>query len=86
MLVNHCAATGLIHEGGKVRGVVCEDGETGQSYRLRAACVINATGVWVDGLRERDGEATGRPAPSLVAPSQGVHLVVDRSFLPDDPR
>ena len=84
LLVNHCAATGLIHEGGKVRGVVCEDGETGQSYRLRAACVINATGVWVDGLRERDGEATGRPAPSLVAPSQGVHLVVDRSFLPDD--
>ena len=84
LLVNHCAATALIHEAGRVAGVVCEDHETGQAYPLRARCVINATGVWVDVLRQKDGEATGRPARPMVAPSQGVHLVVDREFLPGD--
>ncbi|RPH41617.1 MAG: FAD-dependent oxidoreductase, partial [Burkholderiales bacterium] len=32
----------------------------------------------------RDGEALGRTAAPIVAPSQGVHLVVDRAFLPGD--
>ncbi|MBX3660507.1 MAG: glycerol-3-phosphate dehydrogenase/oxidase [Ramlibacter sp.] len=84
LLVNYCAATGLIHEEGKVAGLVCEDRASGQSFALRAGCVVNATGVWVDELRSRDGEATGRPARPMVAPSQGVHLVVDREFLVGD--
>ncbi len=84
LLVNHCPATELVHEGGKVTGLVCEDRESGRSFRLQAACVINAAGVWVDELRQRDGEATGRTATALVAPSQGVHLTVDRGFLPGD--
>ncbi len=84
LLVNHCPATELIHDAGRVTGLVCEDRESGRTFRLQAACVVNAAGVWVDGLRQRDGEATGRPTRSLVAPSQGVHLVVDRGFLPGD--
>jgi hypothetical protein len=46
--------------------------------------VVNATGVWVDALRQMDGEAIGRPVKPMVAPSQGVHIVVDREFLPSD--
>jgi glycerol-3-phosphate dehydrogenase len=84
LLVNYCATTGLLHEGGKVAGLTCRDGETGQDYTLRARCVINATGVWVDALRQMDGEAIGRRAKPMVAPSQGVHVVVDREFLPTD--
>ena len=84
LLVNYCAATGLQHEGGRVAGLVCEDRETGRAYRLRARSVVNATGVWVDELRQMDGRAIGRPTRPLVAPSQGVHLVVDREFLPTD--
>jgi glycerol-3-phosphate dehydrogenase len=34
--------------------------------------------------RQKDGEAIGRPVKPMVAPSQGVHLVVDREFLPGD--
>ena len=49
-----------------------------------AGRVVNATGVWVDVLRERDAEAAGQTAAPLVAPSQGVHLVVDQSFSPGD--
>jgi glycerol-3-phosphate dehydrogenase len=81
-LVNYCAATGLIHEGGKVAGLHLQDQETGKSFDLRAKCVVNAAGVWVDKLRLLDGQALGRADKAMVAPSQGVHIVVDRSFLP----
>jgi glycerol-3-phosphate dehydrogenase len=84
LVVNHCAATGLLHEGGRVAGVKCEDRETGQWFEVRARCVVNAAGVWVDQLRQLDGEATGRPVKPMLAPSQGVHLVVDREFLPGE--
>jgi glycerol-3-phosphate dehydrogenase len=51
---------------------------------VSARCVINAAGVWVDQFRQADGEAIGRPVQALVAPSQGVHVVVDREFLPGE--
>ena len=47
--------------------------------------MINASGVWVDALREKDAQQESAAAfKPLVAPSQGVHLVVDRSFLQGD--
>lgn len=84
LLVNYCAAESLIHADGKVAGVNCRDTETGKPYAIRAKCVVNATGVWVDNLRQQDGEAIGRKVKPMVAPSQGVHAVVDRDFLPGD--
>ena len=82
LLVNYCAADSLIHESGKVAGLRCRDTETGRSFEVRARCVVNATGVWVDELRQQDGAAIGRTVKPMVAPSQGVHAVVDREFLP----
>lgn len=84
LVVNHCGAERLVHEDGKVRGLVARDAETGLAYAVRAQCVVNATGVWVDALRQADGQATHGRADPLVAPSQGVHLVVDRGFWPGD--
>jgi len=88
LLVNYCRADDLISEGGKVVGLRCTDVESGQALELRARCVINATGVWVDDLRQKDGEANRgdgrRPTRPMVAPSQGVHMVVDREFLAGD--
>lgn len=84
LLVNYCPVRELIHTSGKVAGFVCEDSLTGQQYTVRARSVVNATGVWVDALRQMDGEAIGRPVKPIVAPSQGVHIVVDREFLPSD--
>jgi glycerol-3-phosphate dehydrogenase len=77
-VLNHCAAVGLMHEGGRIAGVVVENRESGQRHALRTRCVINATGVWVDAVRRMDRAPRG----DLVAPSQGVHVVVDRDFLP----
>ena len=84
MLLNYCAASALMHEDGKVVGLRCEDRESGRSFALQAGCVVNATGVWVDELRQQDGQAMGRVVRPMVAPSQGVHLVVDSSFLGGD--
>lgn len=85
LLLNHCPAIALVHEKGQVRGVQVRDAETGQSATLRARCVVNATGVWVDAIRDMDSAAGGEAAavrPRMVAPSQGVHLIVDRQFSP----
>ena len=82
LLVNYCAAQTLIHEGGQVAGLQCRDEETGQNYAVRARCVINAAGVWVDALRQQDGAATGLPTAPIVRPSQGVHVAVDGAFMP----
>lgn len=84
LLVNYCEVTALLHEAGKLVGLRCTDNETGRDYRVQARCVINAAGVWVDRLRQMDGAAMQRSAAPMVAPSQGVHIVVDQAFLPSD--
>jgi len=85
LLLNYCRADALLYDDGRIAGVACTDTRGVGTYRLRSRCVINATGVWVDALREKDSarESSGNFKP-LVAPSQGVHLVVDRSFLQGD--
>ncbi len=78
VLLNYFKVTGLEKEpGGKINGVKAKDLETGRSYTLPAKIVINATGVFVDEILQLDNPGA-RP---MVRPSQGVHLVLDRSFL-----
>ncbi len=76
--VNYVRATGLTTTNGKVDGVTAQDVIGGASFSLRARCVINATGVWVDAVRRMED----KNAPTMVAPSQGVHLTLPRDFLP----
>ncbi|MBL8328539.1 MAG: glycerol-3-phosphate dehydrogenase/oxidase [Rubrivivax sp.] len=81
-VLNHARLVGLRQDKGQLRAVQLEDAETQERFEVQAGCVVNATGVWVDAVRNLD-RAEGQPAPQpMVAPSQGVHLVVDRSFLP----
>jgi glycerol-3-phosphate dehydrogenase len=88
LLVNYCKAVDLHYIDGQVKGLACEDAVTGRHYQIKAGCVVNATGVWVDALREKDGLANAgdgrRTTKPMVAPSQGVHIVVDREFLGGD--
>ena len=78
--VNYCAAIGLNKRDGRIEGICVRDNEKDVQYELRSRCVINATGVWVDTIRRMDDAG----ALDIVAPSQGVHVVVDREFLPTD--
>ena len=78
--LNYAPVRGLLKDGQRVVGVRFEDTETGTSYEVRAKVVVNATGVWVDDLRRMEDPAV-KP---MLSPSQGVHVVVDRHFLPGD--
>jgi glycerol-3-phosphate dehydrogenase len=88
LVVNHCEATALLRDGdgdgddAQVTGVKVRDRESGLTVSLQARCVVNATGVWVDAVRDMDQGGDAPRRGRLVAPSQGVHLVVDRAFLP----
>jgi glycerol-3-phosphate dehydrogenase len=77
LLLNYMRASRLLYTHDKISGLHCEDTLTGQTHDIHAQCVVNATGVWVDALREQDGTKE-----AMVAPSQGVHIVVDKKFLP----
>ena len=83
-VVNQVRVNRLIYQNGRVAGVEAQDQEMGTQITVHAACVVNATGVWVDGLRQDDSRQSGQALPELVSPSQGVHLVVDASFWPGD--
>lgn len=78
-LVNYTKVVG-VRKGsdGFVDGVVVEDMEDGVVHEARARVVVNAAGPFADAVRHL-AEPT---APRLIAPSQGIHLVFDRSFLP----
>lgn len=64
------------------RVVQVTDTLQGHRASVRARVVVNATGVWVDAVRQPAAGLSNHPQSRLVAPSQGVHLVVDRSFMP----
>jgi glycerol-3-phosphate dehydrogenase len=65
---------------GFVNGVVGIDRESGERFSAEAKVVINATGIFADEVRRlADAEAQ-----AMLAPSQGIHLVFDRSFLAGD--
>ena len=77
-LVNYAKVTALCKDTqGLVAGAAVRDEETGAEFELHARAVINATGCFSDAVR-RMGDAEARP---MIAPSQGVHLVFDASFL-----
>ena len=77
-LLNYFKVTGLLKDNnGKVNGVKAFDIENKKEYQLKAKVIINATGVFVDDILQMDN-ASKKP---MVRPSQGVHVVLDQSFL-----
>lgn len=64
-------------EAGKITGAVLTDQLTGEQVEVNARAFINATGVFVDDMMQLDAPESKKK----VKPSQGVHLVVDSSFL-----
>lgn len=76
--INYCEVTGLLKDNDKVSGVKAVDRESGKEYSISGKAVINATGVFVDEILTMDKPDHKK----IVRPSQGVHLVFDKSFLP----
>jgi glycerol-3-phosphate dehydrogenase len=80
IVLNHVRVTGIGHENGLARAVMAQDALTGSDHRFRARVIVNATGVFTDSIRSLDDPGSD----PIVRPSQGVHIVLDRSFLPGD--
>jgi glycerol-3-phosphate dehydrogenase len=76
-LLNYTRVSSLTRDEKKITGVLAKDLETGISYALKGKTVINATGVFVDEVLVMDAPE----ASPMVRPSQGVHLVFDKTFL-----
>jgi glycerol-3-phosphate dehydrogenase len=77
-LANYCPAIALNRNAqGFITGARVRDEETGAEFDVAARAVINATGAFSDQVRRLADPA----APAMIAPSQGVHLVFDGSFL-----
>ena len=87
-VLNYAEVTGLrmAGAGGVKKGfseIDVSDRFGGELFTVAARCVVNATGVWVDNLRNKAMDAApGAPVSKMVSPSQGVHVVVDRDFMP----
>jgi len=80
ILINYMPVTGLMKDGDMVQGVEARDEETDTTYKLFAKVVINATGVFTDTVRHMDDPE----AEPMLQLSQGIHIVLDRSFLVGD--
>ncbi len=80
VVLNYMRVTRLTKSNDLVSGVVAVDLESQREYELRAKAVVNATGVFADVLVQMDDP----DAQPMISPSQGVHIVLDRSFLPGD--
>jgi glycerol-3-phosphate dehydrogenase len=79
-LINYMKVTGFLKTSQKIQGVQAEDRLSGETYELKGRAVINATGVFTDQLLKMD-DSEAKP---VIKPSQGIHIVMDRHFLPGD--
>jgi glycerol-3-phosphate dehydrogenase len=75
-VLNHFEVTQLTKTNGIVNGVVAYDHYNNQEYTLYAKTIINATGVFVEDILKLDTPDNYK----LLAPSQGVHIVLDKKY------
>jgi glycerol-3-phosphate dehydrogenase len=65
---------------GKINGLIFKDLESNLEHIIQAKIIINATGVFAEKILRLDNPDTD----TSLKPSQGIHLVIDRKFLPGD--
>jgi len=80
VVLNYFPVTGLLKMQQNVCGVWVKDSQTGKEQEVKSKVVINATGVFTDAIMKMDDPKH----ENIISPSQGVHLVVDKEFLPGD--
>lgn len=80
VVLNYMQVTGLLKTNNKVCGVKVTDNLTKNEFEIKAKTIINATGVFTDNILQMDDEKN----EPIITLSQGIHLVVDNSFLPGE--
>ena len=79
-LLNYVEVSGLEKEKDMLKGIQITDSINGSKKTIKAKVVVNATGVFSDQIIRMD-QPEAKP---MIRPSQGVHLVIDKSFLQGD--
>jgi len=77
---NYAEVTEFIYGDTKIIGVKLKDKITNKSHSVNATCIVNATGPFSDNIRKLDN----KNAQTTVHVSSGVHIVLDKKFLPND--
>lgn len=80
VVLNYFPVTGLFKADGKIVGVKVKNSLSEKEYEIKSKVVINATGVFTDTILNLDNGAH----ENIIAPSQGIHLVLDKEFLPGE--
>ena len=80
LALNYARVAGFEKNRGRIRGVEVVDSETGQLFQAPGKVIVNATGIFVDELRQNDAPHSA----GVVTVSQGSHLVLPKSFLPGE--
>ena len=76
--LNYCKALEFIYKDEKVRGIKAFDTINNHEFSINAKYVVNATGPWVDELRQINQSKTGK----RLHLTKGVHLVLPHEKLP----
>jgi glycerol-3-phosphate dehydrogenase len=76
-LLNYVEVKGLEKEGELLTGIRVKDQINGDEKIIRSKVIINATGVFSDQITAMDQPE----AQPMIRPSQGVHIVIEKSFL-----
>jgi glycerol-3-phosphate dehydrogenase len=76
--VNYARVESFLYDEGCVTGALVRDLISGEACEIRAARIVNATGPWVDKLREMDRSKQGK----TLRLTKGVHLVFDQGRFP----
>lgn len=78
VIINYMPVISLVKNGhGKICGVVAKDSITDREIKVNGKAVANTTGVFADEIMQMDHPEKER----VIKPSQGIHLVLDKSFL-----
>ncbi|HKP88588.1 MAG TPA: glycerol-3-phosphate dehydrogenase/oxidase [Thermoleophilaceae bacterium] len=80
VMVNRCEVLDVLDEDGRAVGVRCRDSVGGDELEVRAANVINATGVWADTIRSE--ELYAEEEVPQIRPSRGTHITLPYDKLP----
>ncbi|WP_449621078.1 glycerol-3-phosphate dehydrogenase/oxidase [Robertmurraya sp. Marseille-Q9965] len=78
LALNYLKVTELLYEKGNIVGIKVEDLTDGTTEDFYAKKIVNASGPWVDVLREKDGSKNGK----TIQHTKGIHLVFDAKRFP----
>ncbi|MDQ3015900.1 MAG: glycerol-3-phosphate dehydrogenase/oxidase [Bacteroidota bacterium] len=80
VVLNYFEVSDFIKSNDKIIGVCVKDAFTKEEYEIISKVVINAAGVFSTQVQQLDDYSV----ETTITPSQGIHLVFDKSFLPSD--